>query len=67
MNHFKPTDRQYKALTQVKKQMGRYWKSKLLLAWESGKYPSSIIAYRAELQKIRNSGGPSWLKTFKLN
>jgi hypothetical protein len=43
---------------------GRTWKAALRLAWETGNYGGSD--HDADLQRIRNRLGPSWLAKYRL-
>jgi hypothetical protein len=44
---------------------GRTWKSKLNLAWSTGRYCDYNGADDdGSLQQVRNTFGPSWLRTF---
>jgi hypothetical protein len=46
---FEANDHQYVALKQAKDFFGQRWKSKLRTCWETGRYPSSLSQYKAEL------------------
>lgn len=61
---FKPSDEQLQALKDWAKEHGKKWKSALRDAWMSGDYKG--FDNSPALQRIRNSGGPSWLVKFKL-
>jgi len=43
---------------------GRYWKSRLIMAWSTGADEREIDA--ALLRQVRNDCGPLWLKRFVL-
>jgi hypothetical protein len=60
-------DNQYQALQKAKKHWGRTWKSKLRECWKNGIYPASLRDCKAELQQVRNEGGPTWLQKFRFN
>jgi hypothetical protein len=62
--HEEPTPEQLAALRAYAKQKGRYWKSKLRLAWLYSNYNG--FPQSAELQQVRNRLGPSWLTHFQL-
>lgn len=64
---FEANNHQYTALQKAKECWGRTWKNKLRFAWETGEYPASLRSYKAELQQIRNGGGPTWLTNFKFD
>lgn len=51
---------QLAAVAKYIRKHGRTWKSQLLNDWMNGKC-------QGELQQIRNSHGPSWLKNFNSN
>lgn len=51
-----PTSEQLAALAQYRAANGRTWKSKLIESWYSSNPPCG------ELQAIRNTFGPRWLK-----
>jgi hypothetical protein len=53
------TEEERAALLAFAKEHGRTWKSKLLLGWETAKYPGP-------LQALRNNYGPEWLRLLKL-
>ncbi|WP_228052220.1 hypothetical protein, partial [Nodosilinea sp. LEGE 07298] len=62
---FEANDHQYFALKQAKDFFGQRWKSKLRTCWETGRYPSSLSQYKAELQQVRNQAGANWLTRFR--
>lgn len=62
---FEANDHQYVALKQAQRLFGRQWKSNLNVYWETGRYPSSLSQYKAELQQVRNQKGANWLTRFR--
>lgn len=56
---FRPTAEQISALQTYAAENGIYWKAALRADWFNGRA-------RGELQQVRNAGGPSWLRGFKL-
>ena len=55
------TDEERTLIETVKKTLGRTWKSKLSVMWQTGCYhtvPADIIPL---LQRLRNTRGPTWL------
>ena len=59
------TNEQIEAIQQWAKRHGRKWKSALRDAWMSGDYDT--FEQSAELQRIRNEYGPTWLVAFRLS
>ncbi|HEX3800196.1 MAG TPA: hypothetical protein VH413_15990 [Verrucomicrobiae bacterium] len=46
----------------VKFMLGRNYKAKIRRAWETGNYSAdSLEEWQGDLQRIRNTFGPSWL------
>jgi hypothetical protein len=62
---FEANDHHYFALKQAKDCFGQRWKSKLRTYWETGRYPSSLNQYKADLQQVRNQAGATWLTKFR--
>ena len=61
------TAEQLAALRTFAHQHGRTWKAVLRDAWFSGNYPHSADENSdALLQQVRNTFGPSWLLSFRL-
>ena len=61
------TPAQLKALRGFAGYYGRGWKITLRFCWENGWTTTDrIIVDTAELQRLRNSHGPSWLVSFRL-
>lgn len=58
MNKPTLTQDQYWALDKYAHENGKLWKERLRNDWMTGKA-------RGELQVIRNSFGPTWLKSFR--
>jgi hypothetical protein len=58
------TIQQLEAIRSFALRNGRSWKASLRAAWETGNYETS--EFSSELQQVRNSFGPRWLKSFKL-
>lgn len=58
---------QVEALKEFAALKGRTWKSKLLDQWLTGRYSGVTSDEAVALQQLRNTGGPQWLKSFKLS
>lgn len=60
------TTEQIEALRAYAARYGRTWKSRLNADWMRACYPNIDEVYWAPLQQVRNTFGPSWLVSFKL-
>ena len=59
------TEEQARALLWFAKKNGRTWKSKLSLAWRTGKDTDMVDGYL--LRQVRNNLGPSWLTSVSMS
>jgi hypothetical protein len=54
-------------LEEVKREVGRTYKSKISTAWQTGCYAAEgLERWACELQNMRNIWGPSWLRRAKV-
>lgn len=59
------TPEQAQALDVFKEKHGDKWKDKLSDCWMSAGYPNIPDEHAAQLQRIRNQFGPSWLVNYE--
>lgn len=64
------TEGQRAALMRFADKEGGQWKTRLREAWNTGRYPAHVLAQQedaAYLQQVRNTQGPVWLGSVKLD
>ena len=57
------TEEQERAVKAYASKHGRFWKQKLLLAWQTGRDVAEPDGHA--LRQLRNQGGPRWLAAVK--
>ena len=57
------TEEQEQAIKAYAAKHGRFWKQKLLLAWQTGRDTSEPMGHA--LRQVRNQYGPRWLAGVK--
>lgn len=57
------TEEQERAVKAYAAKHGRFWKQKLLLAWQTGRDVAEPDGHA--LRQLRNQGGPRWLAAVK--